>query len=163
MKKVALFPGSYDPITLGHIEIVRRGLLLFDEIVIGIGVNTAKTTMFKPEKRMEWITNHFKAEPRVRVAFFNQLTVAFAQQISAKFLLRGLRNAPDFEYERNIDLLNQHLDSSIETIYLISSPETSHISSTLVREVIRFGGNLQGLVPDAISADIYQNNTTTNV
>ncbi|MCS7161869.1 MAG: pantetheine-phosphate adenylyltransferase [Bacteroidia bacterium] len=153
--KRALFPGSFDPITNGHIEIIRRGLALFDEIVVGIGLNTTKQPMFSPDQRQKWIEEAFRHEARVKVCTYTGLTVRFARQIGAKFILRGLRSAPDYEYERNIDLLNKSLDSDIETFYLLSSPETSFVSSTLVREVIRFHGHLEGLLPPHIIRDIY--------
>lgn len=162
-EKIALFPGSFDPFTLGHIEIVQRGLNFFDKIVIGLGINSTKTTMFSVERREGWIRALFADEPRVRVERFVGLTTAFAHECGARFILRGLRNAPDFEYEKNIDLINKHLAPDVETVYLISSPETGAISSTLVREVIRFGGELKGLAPDLIIADIYQNNKEVNV
>ncbi|MEN2992949.1 MAG: pantetheine-phosphate adenylyltransferase [Bacteroidia bacterium] len=153
--KRALFPGSFDPITNGHIEIIRRGLALFDEIVVGIGLNTSKQPMFSPDQRQKWIEEAFRKEARVKVCTYTGLTVRFARQIGAKFILRGLRSAPDYEYERNIDLLNKSLDPDIETFYLLSSPETSFVSSTLVREVIRFHGHLEGLLPPHIIRDIY--------
>lgn len=152
----ALFPGSFDPITLGHIEIIRRGLSLFDEIVVGLGLNTSKQPMFSPEDRLRWIQKTFAEEPRVVVRPYTSLTVLFAREIGARFILRGLRSAPDYEYERNIDLLNKQLDPTIETFYLLSSPETSFVSSTLVREVIRFHGHLEGLLPEHIVKDIYR-------
>lgn len=153
--KRALFPGSFDPITNGHTEILQRGLTLFDEIIVGIGLNTAKQPMFSPEQRKKWIEEAFAHEPRIQVHTYTGLTVRFAQEIGARFILRGLRSAPDYEYERNIDLLNKYLDSGIETFYLLSSPETSFVSSTLVREVIRFHGHLEGLLPPHIIRDIY--------
>ncbi|MBX3101374.1 MAG: pantetheine-phosphate adenylyltransferase [Bacteroidetes bacterium] len=155
MERTAIFPGSFDPITLGHVEIIRRGLLLFDRIVVGIGINTQKVSMYPAAQRAAWLHTLFTNEPRVQVETFQGLTVHFARQQGAQFLLRGLRAAPDFEYEKNIDLLNQHLAENIQTVYLISSPPTAHISSTLVREVIRFHGNLQGLVPDFMIPEIY--------
>jgi pantetheine-phosphate adenylyltransferase len=155
MERVALFPGSFDPITLGHVEIIRRGLSMFDRIVVGIGINTQKSSMYPVAQRQAWIQALFANEPRVQVAAFEGLTVNFARQQGARFLLRGLRAAPDFEYEKNIDLLNQHLDGSIQTVYVISSPSTGHISSTLVREVIRFKGHLEGLLPDFMIPEIY--------
>ncbi|RMF53622.1 MAG: pantetheine-phosphate adenylyltransferase [Bacteroidetes bacterium] len=153
--KRALFPGSFDPITNGHIEIIRRGLALFDEIVVGLGLNTSKQPMFSPDQRLRWIVEAFRDEPRVQVRPYTGLTVQFAREVNAQFILRGLRSAPDYEYERNIDLLNKYLDPSIETFYLFSSPETSFVSSTLVREVIRFHGHLEGLLPPHIIRDIY--------
>jgi pantetheine-phosphate adenylyltransferase len=152
----ALFPGSFDPITLGHIEIIQRGLALFDEIIVGVGLNTSKQAMFSPDDRQRWIREAFQAESRVQVACYSSLTVLFAKEVEVQFILRGLRSAPDYEYERNIDLLNKQLDPTIETFYLLSSPQTSFVSSTLVREVIRFRGHLEGLLPPHIIRDIYQ-------
>jgi pantetheine-phosphate adenylyltransferase len=154
MKK-ALFPGTFDPITYGHIEIIERGLKLFDHVTIGVGANSAKKTMFTELQRSAWIKKYFIDQPQISVELYNNLTVNFALSINAQFILRGLRNAPDFEYERNIDLLNKHLAAPLETIYIISSPKTAHISSTLVREIIKFQGGLEGLVPEHIIKDIY--------
>jgi pantetheine-phosphate adenylyltransferase len=154
--RIAIFPGSFDPITLGHVEIIERALLLFDRVIVAIGINTSKSTMFPVEQREAWIRSCFADEPRVLIERFQGLTVAYARQHDARFLIRGLRGAPDFEYEKSIDQLNKHLDADIETLYLISNPATGHISSTLVREVIRFRGHLQGLVPPHIIHDLYQ-------
>ncbi len=162
MRRV-LFPGSFDPITYGHIEMVQRALEIFDEVIVGVGTNTQKQTMFTATQRLGWIRTHFKSEPRVRVEQFSGLTVHYAGHIGARYLLRGLRSSPDFEYEKNIDLLNKHLSPEIDTIYMISRPETQHISSSLVREVIRFGGNLTGLVPDSIIAEIYADKNVTSL
>ncbi|MDW8334212.1 MAG: pantetheine-phosphate adenylyltransferase [Bacteroidia bacterium] len=152
--RTALFPGSFDPITCGHVEIVRRGLKIFDRIVVGVGVNTSKTPTFSVEKRVEWIEKCFENDARVEVRTYQGLTVHFARECGAEFILRGLRAAPDFEYEKNIDLLNNHLFPGVQTVYLIAFPETAHISSTLVREVVRFGGILDGLVPPHVVEDI---------
>lgn len=154
-ERTAVFPGTFDPITYGHIEVIQRALAVFDRVVIGVGINSQKSTMFSDAQRVRWIAMHFQDEARITVETFSGLTVSFARQIGARHLLRGLRSAPDFEYEKNIDLLNKHLNPEVETVYFIATPETHHISSTLVREVIRFKGNLKGLVPDAISAEIY--------
>ena len=154
--KIALFPGSYDPITLGHVEIVHRALKLFDKIIIGIGVNPAKRYMFSLEQRKRWIERCFAHEPRVEVRAYQVLTVEFARSCGAQFLLRGLRSAKDLEYESYLEFINRTLNSELETIYLIASPQTAHISSTLVRELITYRGKLKGLVPDAIIDEIYQ-------
>lgn len=155
MERIALFPGSFDPITCGHEEIIRRSLKLFDRVIVGIGINSQKVNMYSAAQRQAWLEQLFAEESRIRVATFQGLTVQFARAQGAQFLLRGLRAAPDFEYEKNIDLLNQHLAENLQTVYLISSPATAHISSTLVREVIRFKGNLKGLVPDFMIPEIY--------
>ncbi len=152
----ALFPGSYDPVTCGHIEIVKRALPLFDEIVVAIGRNPQKETMFSEETRYRWLQKAFAEFPNVKVAKYDMLTVYFAKQIQANFLLRGLRNSKDLEYEKYIDYINHHLESSIETVYLLSSPQTAHISSTLVRDIIQYKGKLRGLLPDFIIREIYQ-------
>lgn len=154
-ERVVLFPGSFDPITVGHIEMIERALRVFDKVVVGVGINSSKQTMFSPEQRVRWIDQHFAPEPRVSVSTFDSLTVKFAEEIGAGFLLRGLRSSPDFEYEKNIDLLNKQLSPAVDTVYFISSPETQHVSSSLVREVIRFRGQLKGLVPAHITAEIY--------
>ncbi len=153
MKK-AVFPGSYDPITCGHIEIVKRALNLFDEIIVGIGKNPQKQNMFPLETRLRWVRKAFEKYPNVKVYSYDMLTVDFAKQMQAKFLLRGLRNAKDLEYERYIDYINHHLENDIETVYLLSSPMTAHISSTLVRDIIQYKGNLRGLIPDFIIEEI---------
>lgn len=153
--RIALFPGSFDPITFGHIDLVRRGLALFDEVIVGVGNNSAKQTMFPLEQRIKWIKDTFADEPRVRIQSFEGLTVGLAREMGAKFLLRGLRDAPDFQYEKGINFLNKHLEAGIETVFLISDSNTQTVSSSLVREVIRYKGSLEGLVPPAIITDVY--------
>jgi len=153
--RTALFPGSFDPPTLGHVELVERGLRLFDRVVIALGVNSAKQTMFPLDRRADWLRATFAAQgERVQVASYDTLTARYAREAGAACLLRGLRNALDMEYERSIDHLNKHLEPEIETLYLISSPQTAHISSTLVREIIRHGGRLEGLLPPVIIQDL---------
>jgi pantetheine-phosphate adenylyltransferase len=148
----ALFAGSFDPVTVGHVEIVMRAAALFDEVIIGIGQNSAKKPMFSLEARMEMLDLAFSGLPNVRILPFDTLTVTFAAQVGAKFLLRGLRNGQDLDYERPIALINRHMDPSIETVYLVSGPEVGHVSSTLVREVARFGRTAHGLVPPGVEA-----------
>ena len=155
MKKIALYPGFFDPITLGHVEMVRRGLQIFDEIVIGVGINAQKTPMFPDELRLSWVERIFTHEPNVRVTTYHELTVAYAKSIGACAILRGLRNSVDYEYERTIDQVNKQLAPEVETVFLFSGRDTSHLSSTIVREVIRWQGSLDGLVPEAIKNDVY--------
>jgi len=154
MNKVAIFPGSFDPPTLGHIEIIERGLSIFDKIIISFGINSKKESLFPLELRMQWFNLIFKDNPRIEVQSYEGLTVNFAKKNGASTILRGLRNITDFEYERTINHINHKMDSEIETFYLISSPETQFISSTIIREIIRWKGNLTGLVPEIINKDI---------
>lgn len=156
MKKIALYPGFFDPITLGHVEVVRRGLKLFDEIIIGVGINAQKSPMFPDELRKNWVERIFAHESNVHVTTYQELTVAYARSVGACAILRGLRNSVDYEYERTIDQVNKQLDPEMETVFLFSGRETSHLSSTIVREVIRWQGSLDGLVPEAIIPDVYQ-------
>lgn len=150
MEKIAVFPGTFDPITNGHIEIIERGKAIFDKIIIGIGVNSQKKTMFSLEKRLEWIKDLFQGDDRVEVQHFTGLTVHFCKEVGADFLLRGLRNTEDLNYERTIAQLNQIIGDNIETVFLISQPQYSHISSTIVREIIKGGGDASSLLPEGI-------------
>lgn len=152
----AIFPGSFDPITLGHEEIIRRGAPLFDEIIVAIGLNSAKSTAFSLEERLKLIRVAFADLPNVRVETYEGLTVNYAKENGCQFLLRGLRNGTDLEYERPIALMNRQISDGIETVFLISSGETSHISSTLVREVYKYGGPLNGLLSPAVISAIQQ-------
>ncbi len=149
MKK-AVFPGSFDPITTGHVDLVRRALPLFDEIIIAIGVNSQKQTLFPVEERKRWIEKVFEDEPRISVDVFEGLTVHFCKKVDAHFLLRGLRNASDFDYEKTISQLNHIVGEDIETVFLISKPEFSHISSTIVREIIKGRGNAKPFLPEGV-------------
>ena len=150
MKK-ALFPGSFDPITTGHTEIILRGLSIFDEIVVAIGVNSAKKYFFTLEERLEMLRMCFADEDRIKIASYQELTVDFARKQGARFILRGLRSPQDLSYEQPIELINKHMAPDIENVHLLSSPQTAAISSTIVREVIRYKGNIVGLIPDEIS------------
>ena len=144
--KRAIFPGSFDPFTIGHYSIVRRGLQLFDEIVIGIGVNQNKKTLFSTDQRREMIQQAFADEPRVKVQVYNSLTVDFAQQVDAGYILRGLRTIADFEYERSIADANNKL-TGIETVILFTEARYAFISSTTVRDLIAYGKSIQALLP----------------
>lgn len=145
-KRIALFPGTFDPFTIGHQSLVTRGLALVDEIVVAIGINDKKQTYFSLEKRLEAIRNLYQEEPRVRVCTYNSLTVDFAEQIGARFILRGIRTVNDFEYEKSIADINRKL-TGIETFILFTEPEHTHISSSIVRELLRFGKDISLFVP----------------
>lgn len=147
--KRALFPGSFDPLTLGHYDIILRGIHLFDEIVVAIGINSEKNYMFSLEDRKRFITEAFKNEPKVKVATYEGLTIDFCKTIDAQFILRGLRNPADFEFEKAIAHTNRKL-SKIETVFLLTSARTSYISSSIVREVIRNHGDYSVLVPESV-------------
>lgn len=153
-KKIALFPGSFDPITKGHKSIVERALPMFDKIVVAVGSNTAKNSVFPLEKRIEWIEKTFAQYDNVEVVTFNSLTVDFCREIGAKYILRGLRNSTDFQYERNIARINQELDSEIETIFLMTKPDDAAISSSLVREILSFGRDVSQFIPEEITINI---------
>ncbi len=148
--KIAVFPGSFDPITIGHVNLILRACPLFDKIIISIGVNTSKNKLFPLEQRIEWINNVFKDESKIEVREFHGLTVEFCKKVGAKYIIRGLRNASDFDYEKTIAQLNHELNKEIETVFLISRPKYSHISSTIVREIIRVKGDASSLVPEQV-------------
>lgn len=148
MKK-AVFPGSFDPITLGHFDIIERGVKLFDELIIAIGINADKKYMFSLEERKSFIEEAFKGEPKIRVVTYQGLTVNFCKEQNAEFILRGLRNPADFEFEKAIAHTNRKL-SEIETVFLLTSSGKSYISSSIVRDVIKNNGDYTGLVPDAV-------------
>ncbi len=145
----AVFPGSFDPITLGHYDIIERGLTLFDEVILAIGVNADKKYMFSLEERKQFIQEAFKNEPKIKVMTYKGLTVDFCKQQKAQFILRGLRNPGDFEFEKAIAHTNRMM-SEIETVFLLTSSGKSYISSSIVRDVIRNGGDVSGLVPDTV-------------
>lgn len=149
-KRKAVFPGSFDPITTGHVDLVKRALPLFDEIIVAIGVNSQKQTLFSVEERKRWIEKVFEGESRVTVDIFEGLTVHFCKKVDAHYLLRGLRNASDFDYEKTISQLNHIVGEDVETLFLISRPEFSHISSTIVREIIKGGGNARPFLPQGV-------------
>ncbi len=148
--KKAVFPGSFDPITTGHVDIVRRALPLFDQIIIGIGVNSQKQTLFDLDQRKAWIEKVFEDEPKIVVDTFEGLTVNFCKKINARFLIRGIRSAADFDYEKTISQLNHIIGDDLETVFLVSSPEFSFISSTIVREIIKGKGDASPFLPPGI-------------
>nr|WP_322626227.1 pantetheine-phosphate adenylyltransferase [uncultured Flavobacterium sp.] len=147
--KIAVFPGSFDPITLGHEDIIKRGSTLFDKIIVAIGVNGEKKYMFPLEERKRFIEEAFKNEPNIEVVTYEGLTIDFCKKVGAKFILRGLRNPADFEFEKAIAHTNRKL-SMIETVFLLTAANTSYISSSIVRDVLRNGGDYTKLVPDSV-------------
>ncbi|MGE4569160.1 MAG: pantetheine-phosphate adenylyltransferase [Bacteroidales bacterium] len=154
---VALFPGSFDPFTIGHASIVERALPLFDRIVIGIGTNTSKSGFFPAEARVEMIQALYGANPKVEAIAYSDLTVTFCRKINARYMLRGLRTALDFEYERSIALVNQVMLPEVETVFMLTLPEHSAINSSLVREILKYGGDVSKFVPEAMMIDRYIN------
>ncbi|WP_178989394.1 pantetheine-phosphate adenylyltransferase [Winogradskyella schleiferi] len=150
--KRALFPGSFDPITNGHYDIIKRGIKLFDEVVVAIGINAEKKYMFPLDERKAFIKKSFENEPKVKVVTYEGLTIDFCDKIDAQFILRGLRNPADFEFEKAIAHTNRKL-SKIETVFLLTAAKTSFISSSIVRDVIRNHGDYTQLVPDSVRID----------
>jgi len=150
MQRICLFPGTFDPITLGHVDVIERAVKLFDKLVIGVGINSSKQPMFTVEQRTGWIQEIFKNDPRIEVTGYEGLTVDYCRKIDARFILRGIRYISDFEYEKAIADMNRMLVPDIETIFLTCSPLYSTISSTLVRDVIRNGGNASMFMPEEV-------------
>jgi pantetheine-phosphate adenylyltransferase len=146
----AVFPGSFDPITLGHENIIRRAIPMFDEIVIAIGVNGSKKTMFTLDQRIQMLERVFSNAPSVKVETFSGLTVRFCEKVKADWMLRGVRNGGDFEYERTIAQMTKKLNPSLETIILFTDPEFAPISSTVVRDILANGGDVSNFVPKAV-------------
>jgi len=145
----AVFPGSFDPLTLGHTDIINRALNLFDEIIIAIGNNTSKNYMFSLEQRVKFIEQTYAGEKKIKVDTYEGLTIEYCKKVNSAFILRGLRNPADFEFEKAIAHTNRKL-SKIETVFLLTSANTSYISSSIVRDVLRYKGDVTGLVPDAV-------------
>jgi pantetheine-phosphate adenylyltransferase, bacterial len=154
MNNKAIFPGTFDPFTLGHLSLVERGLRLVDEIIIAIGVNPNKKTFFSLEQRVEMIARLYEDNPRVSVKPYDCLTVDFATQANAEFILRGIRSVNDFEYEKNIADVNRQI-AGIETFVLFTEPKHTHISSSIVRELLSYGKSIEGFVPPGLPINDY--------
>ena len=155
--RIALFPGTFDPVTFGHIDIIERSLPLFDKLYIGIGINSNKAPMFSAEQRVHWLEEIFKKESKIEAVIYEGLTVNCCKKIGANYILRGIRYVNDFEYEKAIADMNRSLDENIETVFLTCLPKYTSVASTLVRDVIRNGGDVSQFVPDVVLKTIRQN------
>lgn len=150
MKKVAVFPGSFDPITLGHVSVIKRAIPLFDQVIIAIGDNADKKHMFSAKQRENWIREVFKNEPKVTIEIYSGLTVEFCKQRNVHFILRGLRTSADFEFERSIAQINRRLAPEVDTLFILTESQYTPISSSIVRDVIRNKGNISEFVPPEV-------------
>ena len=155
MDKIAVFPGSFDPFTVGHESIVRRALALFDRVIIAVGVNAEKKNLFSIEMRLKMISKVFEGESRVEVTRFSGLTVAFCRRYNARYIVRGLRTAADFEYERAMGHMNWKMAPEIDTVFLLTSTEHTPVNSTIVRDIIKHGGDASMFVPASIKISDY--------
>jgi pantetheine-phosphate adenylyltransferase len=156
MEKIALFPGSFDPLTVGHESIIRRAFPLFDKVVIAIGQNINKDGTFTLEQRMRWIREVFDGEPRVIVDHYEGLTIDYCRKIDARYILRGLRTTSDFEYEWSIAQLNKAMFPELETVFLLTLPQFIHVNSSIVRDIIKHGGDAAMFLPEKINDEIYR-------
>jgi pantetheine-phosphate adenylyltransferase len=152
--RICLFPGTFDPLTLGHTDIINRALPLFDKMVIGIGRNAYKQPMFTEEQRLEWLKEIYKKEPKIEALVYDGLTVECCRKVGASFILRGIRYVNDFEYEKAIADMNRSIQGHIETVFLTCLPQYTSVASTLVRDVLRYGGDVSPFVPDAVTNTI---------
>lgn len=150
MSRICLFPGTFDPLTLGHVDIIDRALSLFDKIIVGVGLNASKVPMFSAEQRVQWINEIYKDQDKVEGAVYEGLTVDYCKIINAKYILRGIRYVSDFEYEKTIADANRTLDKSIETVFLTGEPKYTSVASTIVRDIIRNGGNAGPFLPAVV-------------
>lgn len=145
--KIALFPGSFDPVTKAHVDIIQRSISLFDKVIIGIGVNSTKSSLLTPETREKMLKSVFANEPKIEVTTYEGLTVEFCKKINSKYMIRGIRTVSDFEYEKAIAQMNHSLEPDIESIFILSKPGYSSISSTIVRDILRYNGDVSKFVP----------------
>ncbi|HKK62355.1 MAG TPA: pantetheine-phosphate adenylyltransferase [Bacteroidales bacterium] len=155
MEKKAIFPGSFDPFTIGHESIVRRAIGLFDNIIVAVGVNLGKAPLMTSEARVEMINEVFCNDPSVSVAFFEGLTVDFCKKVNANYMLRGIRTAADFEYERAIAQVNKKMLPNVESIFLLTNPEHTPVNSTIIRDIIRNRGDASQFLPEGIDINKY--------
>lgn len=150
MDRIAVFPGSFDPITRGHESIIRRGLPLFDKLIVAIGENGEKRSFYQLDQRLEWLKMVFTGEKKIEVATYTGMTIEFCRRNKVKFILRGLRTSADFEFERSIGQMNKMMDPDIESVFLLCEPEFASVSSSIVRDIIRHGGDVKQFVPEGI-------------
>ena len=151
--RIALFPGTFDPFTNGHLDIVQKGLTLFDEVIVAVGENASKKTMFDLDTRMSWINACFKDEPRVKVKHYSGLTIHFCKEVKTNFILRGLRTIGDFEYEKQIAMVNADLAPAVQSVFVLSEQKYTAVSSTVIRDLILHGGNYQPYLPEGVIID----------
>ena len=156
--RICLFPGTFDPVTLGHVDIIDRALPLFDKIYVGIGINAAKSPMFSAEQRMEWFNQIYKGDNRLECAIYEGLTVQFCKKINARFILRGIRYVSDFEYEKTIADANRTLDRNVETVFLTGEPKYTSVASTIVRDILKNGGDASPFLPQAVINTLLHSN-----
>ena len=154
---ICLFPGTFDPVTLGHIDIILRAKPLFEKIVIGVGKNSTKTPMFSAEQRLQWFEEIFQDEPGITAAVYEGLTINYCNEIGANFILRGIRYVSDFEYEKAIADANRTLDKTIDTVFLTGQPKYTHVASTIVRDIIKNGGNASPFLPEVVIESLKKN------
>jgi pantetheine-phosphate adenylyltransferase len=147
---ICLFPGTFDPVTLGHVDIILRAKPLFEKIIIGVGKNSTKTPMFSADQRLQWVKNIFKDEPGITASIYEGLTINFCKEVGARFILRGIRYVSDFEYEKAIADANRTLDAGIETFFLTGEPKYTSVASTIVRDIIRNGGDASPFLPEVV-------------
>jgi pantetheine-phosphate adenylyltransferase len=150
MTKIAIFPGSFSPFTVGHQSVVDRALPLFDKIIISIGINSEKNQYFSIEERLQWIKDVYGNNPKIEIKFYEGLTVDFCKKENANYILRGLRDSHDFKFEKGIAQMNKDLNKEVETIFIITPPEISHISSSIIRDIIKNGGDVSKFIPKEI-------------
>ena len=158
MQKICLFPGTFDPITLGHVDVIKRAIPLFDKIIVAIGSNAGKAPMFSAEQRQSWIEEIFKQDEKISAAVYDGLTVDFCKIVGAKYILRGIRYVSDFEYEKTIADANRTLDPTIETFFLTCEPKYTSVASTIVRDIIRNNGDASLFLPEVVSSSIKMKN-----
>lgn len=154
MNRICLFPGTFDPVTLGHTDIINRALPLFDKLYIGIGRNTNKIPMFSEQQRLNWINEIYEGNDKIEAVVYDGLTVDCCKKIGANYILRGIRYVNDFEYEKGIADMNRSIDQNIETVFLTCLPQYTSVASTLIRDVLKYGGDVSQFLPDAVVRSI---------